>query len=233
MVALLAALLAPSLSSARKLGQRGKTIAALGQHSRVLAAYTNDHRDVYPYGVNPKATYSVMRCRSLGIAVPIRYFQHDATWHLPLADGYYGGTLAPSLFSSVESSARVLSLPHATFSAFFLPCTFITRPEFWSPETRLAGREQWQATRTADVLFPAKKSLLLEHTTWAVGVELGVADPPCPAAWVDGSASLAPAAIRLPQHPTGDGPDFEAYGHANALPPLMHARDGLRGRDIQ
>ncbi len=232
-VVLLVVLLSPSLADMRRLAMRSKTLSLLRSHGATFSAYTSDYADSFPYYVDARATCSVVRCRSAGVAVRVAYFEQMWAWPVALGDQYFAGQLGPNVFQPAEAPSLAFTFPVTTFSNFFYPCTFVTRPEYWNAFTRQTAPSQWAATRGADVLFPSKKSLLFANYPWLSDIEERRSAPTCLGAFADGHAADVRPADLEPPHPTGDGPYFDQGAHPSPQPPLLHTEDGLRGRDVR
>lgn len=235
----LLSLLLPSLSRVRDRARELRSLANLRSHAAVFGAYASDEDDHMPYFVDPRATYSVVRCDGLGRSFRTRYFGAHAMWSYALADRYYDGNAhhdsfyPPGYPQGLEGAADV----RAGSSRYWYPCAFIAAPEYWNPRTR-TGPEQWAATRHSAALFPADKALLI---AW-YPLELDLPDPvpppstlgylAMPLALMDGSAQSVALDRLTAGYSNGDGMFGKAFVHLIDFPFGMHTIDGVRGRDV-
>lgn len=220
MVATVAVLAAPWLSRVRAAGRGAATLADLRSHGAVFAAYTIDHKDLYPSFADPMATASFLWVNDR----PLRfaYFESHALWPAALAPGYYENQFAHRSFGPSGWGP-------GPATCYWYSASFIARPEFWNRDTRI-GPVQWGATGAGEVAFPSHKALLVSVYPWGWSLTAAEARPVVPLARADGSAAdLARAAI-APGYPTAEG----AWpGSFFQFPlPGMHTLDGVRGRDL-
>ncbi|MCC6229000.1 MAG: prepilin-type N-terminal cleavage/methylation domain-containing protein [Phycisphaerales bacterium] len=226
-VGLLIALLAPSLSHVRDRARIGVTLSNLRSHASIFTAYAGDYKDVMPAATFPTGI-SIVRCQSQGIAAKALYFDMSQLWFLAMADGYYSGDPSSTAFLSplnpyTRGAGQMLG------TSYYYACSFLASPEFYNEKTRTVLPQQLRAARLSEVVFPAAKSLLAEYTA---GQDWG---PPggAWAAFTDGHAEESQMYAEL-THRSGDGEDsqFVYNGHFPADSyPLLHTKDGVRGRD--
>jgi len=157
-VSVLVGLVIVGLAGARKYGRQAKTLALLQQHGGVLSAYASDWQDYFPIYVdaaNPPYAFDVM---GETMETPI-YFAAPNLWFWALRDRYYEGQPI-EIFSDASDTGVV----HQGGRGFFdMPCTLFAVPEFWAPETRLAGISQLRGVLHADVTFPSQKATLVSQ----------------------------------------------------------------------
>lgn len=238
-IGVLSALLVGVIASVNRDGRRSATLSRLRTHGAAFSAYSVDHRSMFPFFTNHGFASTTL----VGGGIRLEgasFFDAHRTWHIALADDYYGLRADADVFCPPMYRAE-----RATFWPLHTPyhygCVFITRPEYWSERTR-AGREQMRQTRSEEVLFPASKSLIIE--SWPF-VERMV-DPrrrwteQLPMVLCDGAtASVGPRRIE-PGYPRGDGyllngtqVGGDGAIHWNDSPPCLHTIDGVRGRDVR
>ena len=226
-VAILISLLAPSLGRVRDKARVGVTLSTLRSHASVFTAYASDHKDFMPAATFPTGI-SIVRCQSQDIAVKALYFDMSQLWFLAMADGYYSGDPASAAFRSplnpyTRGAGRILG------SDYYYACSFLASPEFYNEKTRTVLPQQLRGVRLGEVVYPAAKSVLAEYTA---GQNWG---PPggAWASFMDGHAEESSVSDGF-THRSGDGEDsqFIYNGHfpANSYP-LLHTKDGVRGRD--
>lgn len=224
LIALLVAVLLPSLGRARALAADGVSIAQLRSHAQVLAAYAIDWKDYVPAFTDPHATRSVIRGCDRVVVVP--YFHAAYLWNVALCDAYYdGNAIHPSFF---HPSASQDPPP----IGYLLTASFMATPDYWSPETRQTGARQWGHSRLNLTTFPSQKALLTEwHPLGGLPLLTNNSVPirGVGLAFADASAARLDFPDLLPPYPVGDGGGdagflgWGAYG--------MHTLQGWNGRD--
>jgi len=227
-IGLLVTLATPLIYASRESGRRTRAMADLRGHAAVFSLYMSDNRDLFPYVTDPRGDFSVVRCRSAGLAFETPYFWACYVWNIALADDYYESSIySPSFRSPWESRPNWILA-----SSYWYPCVFIADPSFWKQETRQDNRSQLVATRGAQVLFPSHKVILF------VGGQISSLEERMPTllvptSFVDGSASLVRGNELTPQYnPWPDGRDLRLTIHAISDEPFLHTIDGVRGRDV-
>lgn len=208
------------------MAQELKSTANLRSHAQIMAAYSVDEQDFFPFFTHPEATLSVVR--GGGIAVAIPHFQSFWTWNIALADNYFGGVALPD--SLVVPWQRA---PDSVTMYWYGDC-FVARPEYWRRETRRMGPAQLRATRASEVQFPSAKGIVLE-AGWMQGVRGRGFGEDQRFSCVDGSARrFARGELRGPYvggvGSTNSGGAFG--GHLLAMP-VMHTQNGVFGRDVR
>ncbi len=230
LIALLAALLVPSLGGSRRSARMTGTLSNLRHHGTIFAAYTAEHRDQFPALTDPLATYSVIRTPSGSIAVSSLYFGVDVFWWIGLAEQYYAGAWNGPLFRSPLATSNIGP------NAYLMSCTLIAAPEYYNPETRQALPAQLRPVRATEVVWPSQKGILVDGMVQRPDyIHSTRGDLDAIMCTADGRAGLfSTARDILPQYGLGDGPDQQAYGaHWPSFLPTTHTIDGVRGRDIR
>lgn len=223
----LAFVLAPTLSLVRESARRVRANSDLRSHAAIFAAYSDDHKDQFPYITDPRGDVSIIRCRSAGLAVRARYFDAFLHWSVALADGYYAGAFRSA---ALKSPWRPYS-GQGIASDYSYPCVFIADATYWSAFSRRRGRVQLVSTRASQVLFPSVKTLLFAAGAGGVSAESD-ASGLIPTGFVDGSSADIAEHLRTEQYRPADGPDIRLSLHTVALTPYLHTIDGVRGRDV-
>lgn len=220
LVGILIALTMPTLRGVRERSRDLGEIAKIRQHAAVISAYTTDYADVYPYYADPDATQYVIRCGSYAL-IEDEYFLSTWYWNMALGDCCYQGACTGPMFKDKRDT--MWDGPWG--SSYHYSSTFLTRPEFWNPETR-SGPEQWRPVRGADVLFPSQKAVLVHVYSWFAAryerVMFGLAD---------GAAGIYGRERFGRRYPDGEGEYYGAIWHVGV--PGMHTIDGVRGRDLR
>ncbi|MFG0307405.1 MAG: type II secretion system protein [Phycisphaerales bacterium JB040] len=223
-IALLVALLLPSLAGVRDLSRQTRAASDLRQHLAVFSLYNNDYDDQYPYFAKPEASRTVLR-PSIG-AVDLSYFASCNFWPYAMYDEYYEGNDPESeLFLSPYWRAGAL------YSPYYYSCSLIARPEYWDLTTR-TGRTQLRPTRASEVRFPSQKGVLSFDHWLAAGSDRS------PRKAIVAVAAGAARTVRLsglsvPVR-TGDG-DFDPGlgGHrSGSFPTAAHTLNGVHGIDL-
>lgn len=223
------------LSSARDHSRRATTLSNLRTHAHSIAAYSGEYSDCFPYFTLPGFASTTLTSGSMSITVS--FFDAHHTWHLALADSYYGG----NPFSKVFVSPRYFEHEGGTwplYTPYHYACAFIADPRYWSPTTR-RGPDQFTSTQFSQVLYPSAKSLVIEswpfmHDISESGGRSRSASRGLPVVFTDGAARIISGSGWLNGYEKGDGYEFVSDGaiHYNDMPPLLHTIDGIRGRDV-
>lgn len=233
----IAVLLFLSFSALRSIHARSmhaRSLQNLRSHAQAISAYTNDHRSFFPHFTRVGAFNSDVSGGGISVS-GLSYFDVHKSWHIALADGYYQGDARSEVFAPPgfirEDGHR---WPFET--RYHVPCAFIADPAYWNERTRL-GPEQYRGTKMSDVAFSAAKTIVVQ--AWYSSRETGAAGwegyRPITAAFCDGSARRVEWERRLSGYQNGDGYEFANSGavHYSDSPPLLHAQDGVRGRDVR
>lgn len=227
LIAVLVAMLIPSLARVRGEALELKSLSNLRTHATNVHAYAGDYSDSNPYLTDPLATGTILRGGGASVLVP--FFFLYPTWNIALADEYYAGNpLHDSLQVPWKPS---FAPPWPPYTLYWYPDCLISRPEYWNPQTRRSDRSQWRATSLAEIAFPSLKGIILEqgwtsHSSpprlYGGGIRFALADG---------------AAIERPQRdlssPYATGSDPGVAPAADYGIPVMHTINGVRGRDIQ
>lgn len=238
LVAVLIALLAPSLGRVRSAASDTVSLSRLRSHAATFAMYTADAMDAWPYFTDPSATYSVVRNPDRGAAYEISYFNAHRYWNVALASAYFDGEHVSEVFTSPHDPGFYATRGPYVFTTYFYGCAFIARPAFWNESTR-TGPRQWRPTRSHEVTFPSSKALLFSAFPWYSRFSRGADDrleptgatPAALVATTDGRAGAFAMSQLGPQYPGADGP-FHGAVHFHAFDPTLHTIDGVNGRDV-
>lgn len=230
-VGALIAIVLPTLSLVMRRGRALGSLSNLRTHAQMMSAYATNNGDFLPVFLEPGDRVSLA---AGGIVYEnLMYFDMHQTWNIFMAEPYYRAEATGEVFSS--PSVRDGFDPHPLYTVYHYACSFVARPEFWVPESRMLGDAQFGGNRMAEVLYPADKSLIVESRPFqsliqTPGDQLGVS---LPAAMTDGSAGALASSERAPGYPGGDGYTHWAQGavHTTDFPPLLHTLGGVRGRD--
>ncbi len=225
-IALLIALLSPSLHRVRAGAMQTKTLTNLRSSAGILTQYTTDWREAFHAFTDPRATTTILRLAD-GRAVSIEiYFISGQLWTWALADRYLDSNPFPSFVFDAETWARTGG-PGG--SPFFMPCTYFAAPEYWNPSTR-TGPAQFRGVRVHEVVFPSGKSLLVNPAPFVAAPS---ARTLIPLAFADGRASAPPLAEIPAGYERGDGSSIPPALHLYDFYAAMHTIDGVRGRDLR
>lgn len=156
-VALLVSLTLAGLSVAREHARGVRTLSRLQQHGGVLAVYAVDWHDFFPAFIDAASPPYAFEVEGESVQVPV-YFAAPNLWPWALRDRYYAGQ--PWEIFADASDDGVLPGGRGTFD---MTCTLFATPDFWAPESRLAGISQLRAVRHSDVTFPAQKATLISQ----------------------------------------------------------------------
>ncbi len=227
-IAVLIALAMPALSKMRARAQYSKSLANLRTHVQAITAYTIDWKDSHPHFADPTRAKSSFHsaCFDDGEGT-IYYFNQAETWHLVLGPTYYGGCgssafIAPELLAQGQRSGSI--------SQYIFACVFQAAPEFWRRSTQV-GPSQWRNTRSHEVSFPDKRSLIWASHPWDYQFTLENI-PKSRLGFVDGSAADVPSLLGGRDEFSGCAGPYEGGVHSGATyAPAMHSLDGVRGRD--
>lgn len=236
LIGILMSLLLPALGKTRDHARAIMSVSQLRGHGQIMSMYVGDWDDAWPWFTDPEATKTVIRCQERETSIEIRYFQSGNWWNYALADGYYEGNYDDESFypPGMPESVATLGVRGGP-TPYAYGCAFIARPEFWHPESR-TGPNQWGYTRASEVLYPAKKVLLISDWPMITKLQDIILPPlhtitiPTEMCFVDGSAVSLPVAELKPGYEMGDGP-FQGFVHLADYPFSAHTLGGVRGRD--
>lgn len=228
-VAILVGVLLPTLSAVRRSAVKATSLFRLSQNAAVFAAYSGDWQDRWPYFTLPGLESTTLYGAGT-VATHVSFFDAHWTWHVAIADQYLGGSIVGSEVAFPPGYDR--DGPYWPLRTGYLyPCVFIADPEYWRPETR-AGLSQFGSTSVSDVRFPADKSLLVDQWSNFSSPSHGLGRLLC--ATADGGAGLVGPQLLRGGMSSGDGDEYAHLGavHFRDSPQLLHAVDGVRGRDL-
>lgn len=223
LIGVLVSLSLPALAGVRQGARRVVSLSNLRAHAGVFAAYANEYRDCFPYLSDPRATYTVRRHPVWG-SIRVVYFEGMNSWHWPLLESHYDGNASGKGFEAPDDRAF-------PFTTYFYASTLIARPEFWNEYTR-TGPEQWTAVRQGDVTFPSAKGVLVRYPSEPVDPrDWGTPRHRKEVAFADGRASAYLYSELRRGYPQGEGSWPGSWWRSGV--PVMHTRDGARGRDVE
>jgi prepilin-type N-terminal cleavage/methylation domain-containing protein len=228
LVAVLTALVAPSLAGVRDKSRQLKSLSNLRGHAQIMGAYAADYRDLFPVLSNPNATQSIVRCESARIAIPTVYFGVTGCWHVGLADQYYGGRWNSESFLTPWTPAE-----YAGSLSYELTCSALAEPEYYDAQRTRPPPSQLRPMKQSETAFPSAKGLFVAVSSWEYWPSPGFKQQRFHGATVDGSALFFSGGDLGPQFGRGDGNYLQYTTHFPATNPLMHTEKGLQGRDLQ
>ncbi len=233
-VATLLAFLLPTLAGVRARVQAIGAMSDLRQHVGVFSSYSIDHDDQFPYYTDPNATYSVLRHPP--IAVAVSYWVGYFYWNVALADHYDGGPWQ-SCFNPPALRARRTDHGESLVGTnYYYGHGFISRPDYWRRETRLADRSQWRPTRQSEVQYPSLKGLLRDEWSYS-GTDLWRPPRltgPVNVGFCDGSAREIARFDLVDSYPGGPGMQhLDGVPTGVAVGPVMATIGGVDGRDVR
>lgn len=220
-IAIIISLTMPALARIRHSTRGTVTTSNLRQVAAVFSSYHADWNDLYPVLTDARATLSVIRCESAGVAVRSKYFNASLHWPVGLADQYLQGVWT----SRAYNSAWDVDVPRH-YASLRWACSFVADPAYFNRSSRLPPPDQLRPVQASEVLFPAAKALLTAITPWDLYGEIY-------ASLVDGSEGRFARAQIVPDIPSADGAFFPFTDHMFADVPLTHTRLGVRGRDLR
>lgn len=219
-IAVLMSLSLPGLARSRGSASAAATLAKMRHHASVFAAYAGDHQDLMPRYTDP---YGKSRVGEAPDQVSVGYFGGFRLWQLAMARQYYGESpFSDTFFVPTGDPERRV--------AFWYAAAFIADPAFWNEYTR-RGPSQWRATRVGEVLYPSQKGLLITEREVLRGGRDGEAGL-YGLTLSDASARMTTMRSLAAPYPGGEG----SWPGSELGPPgypVMHTRDGVRGRDVR
>jgi prepilin-type N-terminal cleavage/methylation domain-containing protein len=221
LLVLLLVLALPSLQSVRDSARRVVTLSNLRQHASVVSAYCADAKDLFPQITDPAVTLTILRGGGLTIAA--EYFDACHYWPLPLASGYYDGSIANESFRDPRNLGW-------NVSDYKYSHTCYTRPEFWNSETRV-GPVQWRGVRSSEVKSPSAKGIFLNFFQYSdPAVDFFRArEVKWEIAFADGHAAAHLGKNLIPAYQASSvWPGMTLWWHS-----VLGTPDGVRGRDIR
>lgn len=222
-LAIVVGIILPTLASSRRSAQAAGAIGAMRQHAAVLSAYAGDWRDSYPYFTDPQRKYTEVMCGDQ--VVHAEYFWAEHLWACSLAQsGYYATPNDKSLYPPGYQYRAGTPIRYSS--------NFLAHWGYWNWATR-TGPRQWQSVKSADVVHPSRKGLLVSWANAQTGPatfdfrdsRLGLE-----VAFCDGSARLVRQSDLRRPVPDGVGPwAGTGINHGSAV---LHTVDGSRGVDV-
>lgn len=213
-IAVLVAISLPALRGARERSLDTQDLANMRTIVQDMAAWSNDHADVFPNGGGMTAPYlTIVRAEGEIVGV-FDYYEHVGGW-IHVLRAHFGE------YSPAWGVAR--GYPAKPFYSNAM----ISDPRLWdacptSPDRR------WQFARTvstSETAYPSAKGLLV--TGGSLGAQ--VAEQTYSIAMVDGSAARYEVDAIL----RGAYWEFCGSRLAGATPPVVHTVRGVLGRDVR
>jgi prepilin-type N-terminal cleavage/methylation domain-containing protein len=225
------AITTPSIIKIRKDAQTIVALSDLRQHSQVFVAYTGDHADHYPFYLDPKAHYTILRHGDISIPTP--YWLGYFFWNIPLAGYYYDDDPWQAIFHPPQFKSIYQDGLRGHGSGYYYGHVFISRPTFWSSRTRLGDNSQRGSTSFSEVAFPSSKGILRDEWSYSnntggdsVGQSINIG-------FCDGSARSVPPIELLSGYPGGVGAPWNESPARAVAGPVMATIDGVLGRDVR
>lgn len=218
-VAILASLLVVGLRGSRHAAGVSLSLSNLRQHAQVFSAYSQSWEDAFPNVADPRTFITHLEYPELGVVWDLPYFLQFSTWDWFLARDWYQMRHNNPIFRDP------LERPGENWPGYLYSCSFLADPLYWRATTRMSGLSQWRATRQHEVVWPARKTLIVmpAHS----GIRL------VRLAMVDGAAaSLTDRAGIAPGYPKGDGQNAGSH-HWQDMYECLHTIDGVRGWDLK
>jgi prepilin-type N-terminal cleavage/methylation domain-containing protein len=220
-IAVLAALSVPVLSSVRMESKRTKSLTNIRTLGTVIQAYCEGNREYFPRPEQERWYETVD-----GARLKAPFWQAQCTWvaiardYMP-REGYKQLVRCPD---SLESSGKAFP-----YTSYLYSWSFLSRPEVWRDEPIESSFTQ--AVKVADVSYPSRKALLwdddagyLGRRRHFVGSDLAA---PVPVQFVDGSAR-----VLKPSDATAPVVNVWAPSqHPSYVRRLLCTRDGVYGFD--
>lgn len=238
-IAMLISILIPVLARVRGYARESVDRSNLRQHAVILTQYTGDWSGAHPLFLDPSQAISSFRWESRETEIETSYFLSCQAWPMALADAYYEGQVVEGAFwSPKESQSRAeAGDTFYAITSYSYPCSFIARPSYWKPETRLDDpAKQTGLTRASEVRFPSAKALLVLQTDGLSGLDDLSASSVSnlTVALYDGSANGFSDAdgVAAVVDADGAGARLDWSYHIRDWPRLHHTPDGILGRDI-
>lgn len=222
-VALLVALVAPTLGGAREAARRTASLAKLRSHVANFAAYANDYKEWLPYYADPAFVFTILRDVDSGSVLKVRYFETAFYWNYCLAKGYYGGQLH-------HPSFRASGTAWGDGCDYWYSASLRADPRFWNESTR-TGPEQWRRVLLSEVVFPGSKAVLSRPYFFVTKRPPENMDFSAELGLLDGSAAWFAEQEQLVGYWKGEG-DYPGSFFVREMAG-MHTIDGARGRDVR
>jgi len=156
-ISLVAALTVPQLWRSRDAGRTARSLANARGHATLLTTYCDDYQNWFPWFMRLDTEFTIVRSTVSGLDSEGRYFDSQGLWNFALADGYYDGRPDHPTFWNPRFRSAVGNI------GYVYPASFVTRPEWWTPDRRTEAPAQFAGTRQDEVLYPSAKVLVTSH----------------------------------------------------------------------
>jgi type II secretory pathway pseudopilin PulG len=217
---IIVALLTPAIARVRAYSRSTVSLSNLRQHGLVTRSYVGDW-EVFPFVTEAREGYT--RLEGGGVSRDSEFFGAYAAWPIALLDDYYEGSAYSEVFHPPGGGAGPIS-------SYWYSANFISDPAFWDQKQRMYSLKQLRPVSAHEVLWPSAKgvfaerdSLLSMRREWDQGGAGAFA-------MVDGSAELVQSGRTQPAYPNGCG---GFLGGLSFGVPVIHTREGVRGRDFR
>ena len=219
---LLISLLIPALDQARERRYDAGSLSNLRQHVMVFDSYSNDANDYFPSFVTPRVgSYAIVRFRDK--VYKVGYLSQTTIWNGLMSEKYYGGRANHPSFFSPDDYPGADRDSDLWDSSYYYSTTCLTDYRSWRPETR-TGPDQWRVQMRSQVQFPVFKGLFLQMSPALYNLQ----GYWYRAAFMDGHAQRRRTDDFFPAQ-IGD----VEFMSAPSPWPVLHTKDGVRGRDLR
>lgn len=222
-VAILFAILIPTIGRVRLAGINNTSLRNLKTHAQVLTLYAGDFHDSAPFIADPDATYSI--ARGGGLTIEFEFFDSSEAWVVALVDDYY--------HLGIEHDWEVFAYPGPDPGLYQYSPSFIAKPAFWNMRTR--GENQLAPNRLTTVYAPSAKTAFLEFNPrvgFPVWTQTGItARSRWGMSFVDASARRIDSADLTEPVRAGEGSGHGARFSVGVSG--LHTVDGVLGRDTR
>ncbi len=221
-----------ALKYARERAYDAVSLSNMHTHGLSFSMYSSDYSSYFPYFTEIGRRTTTLEGGGLKLEF-LSFFDAHRTWHVALADDYYGGDAKNKAFFSPKYNKNG---GYSSFTPYLYGCVFITDSQYWNPYTR-TGPNQYNATLVDHVSYPSKKALLFDYWSYAQK-ETEARNPwavTMMAAMCDGSVGTYSNKDYLEGYFRGDGIQFMRHGtiHFGDSYRFLHTIDGIRGRDVR
>ena len=194
-IALLVAIILPSLASSRRAGFMLKSLVSVRSNAQFISAYCNSNAGQFPVVIEGRF-YDIGR----GSSIAFPFWQVEETWAFVVQDHWPTESVPESVFSPKSSRESPYFLGSYRYS-----WSFVAKPSLWNPDTSVTPETfpSLVGVRDSDVRFSSRKALL-----WDAELAFAARRPTrigldtidkTPIAFADGSGSVrSPAEATSP-----------------------------------
>lgn len=220
-VAILVAILLPTLSRTRAQAHITRALSGLRQVHAATALYAGDHGDALPYIATPQRPWDTIYVRGIPIE-GLAYFRQGGFVLSVVAPEYHDNP-ADLRFTDPRQEFPVGIIA----SRYVMTCTAFAAPAYWRGANPPDDLRLYTGSRSADIAFPSSKGLWLDYEMSllpTLAIRRGEYGP-----WVIARADGSAGTERF--DPSYEQPFIRSYGAA-PIPGMMTTVDGLAGRDF-